>query len=89
MRPYDDEEANDALNAAREISEGAATEFMDVYKLLQGKVSPCEILKKIEAKFGPTTRRKDEQSWQRHDEQRRREAQRRLERGQSVDERLR
>lgn len=56
LRPYDDDLANDAVEQARTISKEATAEFHEVYQLLQNKISPDEILKKLEAKYGMSKR---------------------------------
>ena len=54
IRPYDNDEVNDALAQARTISSDAETEFRKAYALVGTRVSPDGILVKVEEKFGPT-----------------------------------
>lgn len=54
QKPYRDEAANAALANARTIGAEAEAEFMAVYELLGERVTPEELLRKIEAKFGPS-----------------------------------
>ena len=51
LRPYEDDEANELLERCRAISETAASEFMEVYKLLGKKADLNYAFAKIEAKF--------------------------------------
>ena len=51
LRPYEDDEANELLGRCRAISETAASEFMEVYKLLGEKADLNYAFAKIEAKF--------------------------------------
>ena len=53
LRPYEDDEANELLERCRAISETAASEFMEVYKLLGKKADLNYAFAKIEAKFTP------------------------------------
>lgn len=54
LKPYRNDEANNALASARTISAEAEAEFMIVYDLLGEKVKPAELLQRIETKFGPS-----------------------------------
>lgn len=54
LKPYGNDEANDALANARTISADAEAEFMMVYDLLGEKLKPAELLRRIETKFGPS-----------------------------------
>lgn len=65
LRPYDNDQANNALAHARTISAAAEAEFMMVYDLLGEKVKPAEILRRIEAKFGPTQQTRNRQKQER------------------------
>jgi len=65
LRPYGNDEANNALAHARTISAAAEAEFMMVYDLLGEKVKPAEILRRIEAKFGPTQQTRNRQKQER------------------------
>ena len=51
LRPYEDDEANELLERCRAISESAASEFKEVYKLLGEKADLNYAFAKIEAKF--------------------------------------
>lgn len=51
QHPYTSEDANAAFQAACAISPEAKIEFEKVYDLLGQKISPSEILQKIESKF--------------------------------------
>jgi uncharacterized membrane protein YhaH (DUF805 family) len=50
-RPFEDPELNDILDWCREISDEAASEFMEVYELLGDTIKPEELLAKFKAKF--------------------------------------
>ena len=56
LRPYEDDEANELLGRCRAISESAASEFMEVYKLLGEKADLNYAFTKIEAKFNTPER---------------------------------
>lgn len=64
LRPYDDDDANDALANARTISNEAQAEFMKVYDLLGDKLKPEALLGKIEAKFGSSKQTKERLCWE-------------------------
>ena len=49
--PYDDPKANTAFQKALEISQAAQDEFVKVFELVGDKLSPDQILEKIETKF--------------------------------------
>ncbi|MCL7404904.1 hypothetical protein MWN63_02775 [Paradonghicola geojensis] len=71
LRPYDNEDANDALAQARTIGEEAEKEFIEVYDLI-GRLDDANfILQKIEAKFGPSQRTLDAQNQQERERQER------------------
>ena len=88
LRPYDDEDANDSLEQARTISVEAEQEFREVYNMLGSSLTPSEILKKIESKFGPSAKTISERERQRREaqkEQRRREVELRKEERQQLE----
>jgi hypothetical protein len=51
LRPFENSELNDLLANCREISDEAASEFMEVYELLGDTIKPAELFRKIYAKF--------------------------------------
>ena len=56
LRPYVNQEANDALEDARSISPAAEIEFKKVMSLVGHHEKPVNILKKLESKYGLSER---------------------------------
>ena len=60
MRPYADENANDALAEVRTISSQAENEFKKIYGLIGKQTDLKSIIEKLEKKYGPTQSTTDE-----------------------------
>jgi hypothetical protein len=67
LNPYDDPTANNALDQARSISPEAEGEFVRVYELLGKSIEPSDIISRIEQKFGPTQKTKENEAREREE----------------------